>query len=356
MRQKLEDLEREFHDVEARLADPAVFSDRARMVALNRRRRELEPLVEASQRVRTLSDDLEVARELLTASAGDEREQWRAEVVKTEEALELLNEEVKVLLLPTDPADDRPVIVEIRGAEGGEEANLFARDLMNMYEGVASRRGWRFEVLSAQESDLGGVSDATIEISGDRVWSRMKHEAGPHRVQRVPVTESQGRVHTSSATVVVLPEPDEVDVAVDMNDVRVETYRASGAGGQHVNKTDSAVRMTHMPTGIVVAMQDQRSQTQNREQALKVLRARLAEVREREAIAEAAGAKRSQIGGGGRSEKIRTYNFKENRVTDHRIGLTLYALERVLAGGLGDITDALVADETAKRLAELDEG
>ena len=242
------------------------------------------------------------------------------------------------------------VTPEIRGAEGGEEANLFARDLFEMYQAYAGRMGWKCEVLGSQPSDMGGFSEVALLLTGDGVWSRMKHEGGPHRVQRVPVTESQGRIHTSSATVTVLPEAEEVDVAIDPNDLQIDVYRSSGPGGQSVNTTDSAVRITHKPTGVVVAMQDEKSQIQNRAKAMQVLRARLLKAKQDEAASAASDQRRDQIGGGGRSEKIRTYNFKENRVSDHRIDLTLYKLDKVLAGELDDVVDALVADERARQL------
>jgi peptide chain release factor 1 len=283
---------------------------------------------------------------------GDERDELRAQVVEIETLLDDLVEELKVLLLPRDPNDDRNVIVEIRGAEGGEEANLFARDLYEMYRAVAQRRGWKFEMLSSSSSDLGGLSEVVFRVAGDSVWSRMKFEAGPHRVQRVPVTESQGRIHTSSATVVVLPEAEEVDVVIDPNDLQIDVYRSSGPGGQSVNTTDSAVRITHVPTGTVVSMQDEKSQLQNRQRAMAVLRSRLLQAEQLRAQTEASGQRKSQIGSGGRSEKIRTYNFKENRVTDHRIGLTVHQLDRILAGDLDEFSDALVANERAERLSE----
>jgi peptide chain release factor 1 len=289
---------------------------------------------------------------MLTELSGDDREQMRAEVDELEARIARLEEELKVLLLPRDPNADRNVIVEIRGAEGGEEANLFARDLFEMYRAFASRQGWTLEVLSASPSDLGGYSDVTFLLKGDAVWTRMQHEAGPHRVQRVPVTESQGRVHTSSATVTVLPEAEEVDVHIDPNDLQIDVYRSSGPGGQSVNTTDSAVRITHKPTGVVVSMQDEKSQLQNKERALKVLRSRLLKAEQDRQAAELSDARRSQVGGGGRSEKIRTYNFKENRVSDHRIGLTVYNLDKVLAGELDEVSDALVADERARQLSE----
>ncbi|MFM7068753.1 MAG: peptide chain release factor 1, partial [Actinomycetes bacterium] len=291
-------------------------------------------------------------RELLGLAEGAEREELRTQVADLESSIDRLAEDLKVLLLPRDPNDDRNVIVEIRGAEGGEEANLFARDLYEMYRSIAARRGWQFELLSSSASDLGGFAEVTFRLAGDAVWSRMKFEAGPHRVQRVPVTESQGRIHTSSATVVVLPEAEEVDVVIDPNDLQIDVYRSSGPGGQSVNTTDSAVRITHLPTGTVVSMQDEKSQLQNKQRALAVLRSRLLQAEQERAQSEASGQRRSQIGGGGRSEKIRTYNFKENRVTDHRIGLTVHQLDRVLAGDLDEFSDALVADERARRLAE----
>jgi peptide chain release factor 1 len=254
-------------------------------------------------------------------------------------------------LLPKDPNSGKNVIVELRGAEGGEEANLFAGDLFTMYQGYATRQGWNLEVLAATPSDRGGYTDVTFLVKGDDVWTRMKHEGGPHRVQRVPVTESQGRIHTSSATVSVLPEAAEVDVAIDPADLQLDYYRSSGPGGQSVNTTDSAVRVTHLPTGLVVAMQDEKSQRQNREKALRVLRSRLLKLEQDRLTAAASDQRRDQIGGGGRAEKIRTYNFKENRVTDHRIGFTVYKLDRVLAGELDDVIDALVQDERAAQLS-----
>jgi peptide chain release factor 1 len=289
---------------------------------------------------------------MLTESSGDDREQMRVEVAGYEADIVRLTEELKVLMLPKDPNDDKNVIVEIRGAEGGEEANLFARDLYDMYAGYAGRQGWGLEVLEAHESDLGGYAEVTFLLKGDGVWTRMKHEGGPHRVQRVPVTEAQGRIHTSSATVAVLPEAEEVDVAVDPNDLQIDVYRSSGPGGQSVNTTDSAVRITHRPTGLVVSMQDEKSQLQNKDKALRVLRSRLLKLEQDRLAAARSSARREQTGGGGRSEKVRTYNFKENRVTDHRIGLTLYKLDRVLSGELDDVIDALVADDRQRRLSE----
>ncbi len=352
---RMADLDREFRDVEAQLADPSVFGDQTRYAALARRHKELEQLVTRGRELAARTDDLAVARELLSESSGDERELLRAEAQEATEAIERLTGELQILLLPRDPNDDRNVIMEVRGAEGGEEANLFARDLFEMYRAYLARLGWGVEVLGASVSDLGGYSDVTFLVRGDGAWSRLKHEAGPHRVQRVPVTESQGRIHTSSATVTVLPEADEVDVDIDPNDLNIDVFRASGPGGQSVNTTDSAVRITHKPTGLVVSMQDEKSQIQNRARALQVLRSRLLKLEQDRQAAELSDARRGQVGGGGRSEKIRTYNFKENRVTDHRIGLTVHKLDKVLAGELDDVSDALVQEEQARRLLGGDE-
>ncbi len=352
MLDRITSLEDEFRELEARLGDPDVVSDNQRFVAMTRRYRELGEIVEVGRRLRRASEDRDVAEQLAAEADPAEREELRSEAAENASLMEELEAELRLLLLPKDPNADRDVIVEVRGAEGGEEANLFARDLLEMYRGFADRQGWRFEVLDAQRSDLGGFSDVTFVLRGDGVWTRMKFEAGPHRVQRVPVTESQGRVHTSSATVTVLAEADEVDLEIDPNDLRIDTYRSSGAGGQHVNTTDSAVRITHLPTGEVVSMQDEKSQLQNRARALTVLRSRLLQREQERQEAEASALRRGQTGGGGRSEKIRTYNFKENRVTDHRIGLTIYKLEKVLAGELEEVSDALVHDERTRQLQD----
>jgi len=350
MLERLQDLEREFDEVEARMADPELIADQARYQDVTRRYRELEQLVSRYRELRQRRDDLETAKDMLTGLDGADREVMRAEVSEAEADISRLEDELRLLLLPKDPNDGKNVIVEIRGAEGGEEANLFARDLFEMYQGYASRMGWKLEVLGADPSEMGGYNDITFMLRGEGVWPRMHHEAGPHRVQRVPVTESQGRIHTSSATVMVLPEAEEVDIELDEKDLKFDVYRSSGPGGQSVNTTDSAVRVTHLPTGIVVAMQDEKSQIQNRAKALTVLRARLLKAKQDEQAAEASAARKGQVGGGGRSEKIRTYNFKENRVTDHRIGLTIHKLDKVLAGELDDVVEALVADEQARRL------
>lgn len=352
---RLTSLERELADVDAMLGDPAVFADQTRFVKLSRRRKELEPIVERSTELHRVTSDLETAREMFAEVSGDDREVMRAEIDTAERRIEVLENEIRLLLLPRDPNDDRNVIVEIRGAEGGEEANLFARDLFEMYRAFSSRKGWGFELMGGSVSDLGGFSDVAFVMKGDGIWSRMKHEAGPHRVQRVPVTESQGRIHTSSATVTVLPEAEEVDVSIDPNDLQIDVYRSSGPGGQSVNTTDSAVRITHKPSGLVVAMQDEKSQIQNKAKALVVLRSRLLKQEQDRQAAELSSARKSQVGGGGRSEKIRTYNFKENRISDHRIGFTAYNLDKVLAGELDEVSDALVTDERTRQLEDLGE-
>jgi len=349
---RLRDLEREYVDVEARLADPQLIADQGRYRQVARRYSELRPIVETAQRLRERSGDLDAAKEMLSELDGDDREEMRTEATEAEAEIERLEAELRLLLLPKDPNEGKNVIVEIRGAEGGEEANLFARDLFEMYQGYAGRMGWKLEVLGSDPSDMGGFNEITFLLKGEGVWPRLNQEGGPHRVQRVPVTESQGRIHTSSATVTVLPEAEEVEVAIDPNDLQIDVYRSSGPGGQSVNTTDSAVRITHKPTGLVVAMQDEKSQIQNRAKALQVLRSRLLKLEQDRQAAELSAERKGQVGSGGRSEKIRTYNFKENRVTDHRIGLTLYKLDKVLAGELDDVVDALVAAEQTRRLSE----
>lgn len=353
MLERLEPLEREFFDLQARLGDPELIADQRRYTEAARRYRELEQIVEVGSELRARTGDLETARELARESNGDDRELFRAEAVEAEADIARLTEQFKLLLLPSDPNEGRNVIVEIRGAEGGEEANLFARDLFHMYEAFAARQGWKIEVMNTDHSDMGGFNDITFVVKGEGAWTRLKHEGGPHRVQRVPVTEAQGRIHTSSATVTVVPEVDDVEIDIDeKNDLEVQVYRASGPGGQSVNTTDSAVRVTHKPTGLVVAMQDEKSQLQNKAKAIRVLKSRLFQLEQDRQRAEASSARKDQVGAGGRSEKIRTYNFKENRVTDHRIGLTIYKLDKVLAGELDVVSDALVQDEQASRLAE----
>jgi peptide chain release factor 1 len=350
MLERLADLEDEYESVVRRLSDPTVLADPRQVREVSRRHKQLEPIVAAYRQYRQAHDDLAAAKDMLPDAEGEDREVVSSEVEQAEAAIARLDEELKLLLLPKDPNDGKNVIVEIRGAEGGEEANLFAKDLFEMYVRYAESHGLKVEVLGSDPSDMGGFNEVTFLVKGDSAWNRFKYEGGPHRVQRVPVTESQGRVHTSSATVTVLPEAEEIDLNVDDRDLRVDVYRSTGPGGQSVNTTDSAVRITHVPTGIVVAMQDEKSQIQNRAKAMQVLRARLLKAEQDRQAAELSQTRRSQIGGGGRSEKIRTYNYKENRVTDHRIGVTLYKLDKVLMGDLDDLVDALAADERAREL------
>ncbi len=352
MLERLRHVVDEFDTLEQQLSDAEVLADSDQLRRVSKRYNELAPVVDAYRRREARRADAEAAKEMLVGATGDERAMLVAEIDTATFEADAIEDELRELMLPTDPHDGKNVIVEIRGAEGGEEANLFARDLYEMYLAYAASHRWKVETLSSSQSDMGGFNDVTFEVRGDTAWRNLKFEGGPHRVQRVPVTESQGRVHTSSATVTVLPEADEIDVQIDERDLDIDVYRASGPGGQSVNTTDSAVRVTHRPTGVVVSMQDERSQLQNKSRAMMVLRARLFELAERERSDELSAERRSQVGGGGRSEKIRTYNFKENRVTDHRIGFTVYRLAAVLAGDLQVVVDALQADERARLLAD----
>ena len=349
---RLEAIATEFAEVETRLSAPDVAADPNQLRELSKRHKELAEVVDAYQRLKAARDDVETASMLLEEASADEREELRSEQIRAEASITRIEDELQGLLLPKDPNDGRNVIVEIRGAEGGEEANLFARDLYDMYVRYAQQHGWKFEVMEEAASDQGGLGEVVFVLKGKDAWSRMEHEGGVHRVQRVPATEAKGRIHTSSATVTVLPEAEEVDVQIDPNELKIDVYRSSGPGGQSVNTTDSAVRITHLPTGIVVAMQDEKSQIQNRAKALVVLRSRLLKAAQDEAAAELGDLRRSQVGGGGRSEKIRTYNFKESRVTDHRINLTLYKLDAVLQGDLDELVDALMAAKRARQLTE----
>ncbi len=349
---RLDALEAERDELEQKLALSAATGDAAQLAELGRRFARVGELVEVTQAARRAQADAQAAQDLLAASNGDDAAEAAGLLDAATIQLAKLEERLKILLLPQDPNDGRDVIVEIQGAEGGEEANIWARNLFEMYRAyVATQPGWSFELLGSQDSDMGGFTNATFAVRGSDVWRLLKHEGGPHRVQRVPVTESQGRVHTSSATVSVMPEAAEVDIDIDPNDLVIDTFRSSGPGGQSVNTTDSAVRITHKPTGVVVSMQDEKSQIQNRAKAMRVLRARLLQLQQEAHAAEVAAHKRDQVRGGGRSEKIRTYNFKENRVTDHRVGLTIYKLDRVLAGDLTEIIEALANAERKQQLA-----
>jgi peptide chain release factor 1 len=343
---RLDELETELEKLESQLPEIYAAGDQKAARDAGRRHAELKPIVDAYRAYRATATDLTDARELLAGEDDAEMREYLAGEIDTKEAeLTELDGRIRDLLAPRDPNDGKNVIMEIRGGEGGEEGNLWAADLFHMYERYADLHRWKVEVLDRQPSDMGGLREITFVVKGDDAWARLKHEAGPHRVQRVPVTESQGRVHTSAATVAVLPEAEEIDVAIDPNDLEIDVYRSSGPGGQSVNTTDSAVRITHRPTGLVVTCQDEKSQLQNKEKAMRILRSRLLEaerVRQEEAVSS---TRRNQVKSGGRSDKIRTYNYKDNRVTDHRIGLTLHSLDQVLAGHLDPLTDALAADE-----------
>ncbi len=342
---RLVEIESVFEETEAALSDPVTLSDPARLAELGKRHADLKGLVGDIRRLREASEDLEAAK----AMSEDPDMAELADELETE--LEALEEQIKVALVPEDPVGAKDVIVEIRSAAGGDEAAIWAGDLLRLYEKYADRHGFAVEAMDSSPSDAGGFDKVTFAVKGKDAFARMRYEAGVHRVQRVPRTESQGRVHTSTATVAVLPEAEEVEVEIDPNDVKIDVYRSTGPGGQSVNTTDSAVRLTHIPTGLVVTCQDEKSQLQNKDKAMRILRARLYQMELERQQSELAGARRSQVGSGERSEKIRTYNYKDNRVTDHRIGLTLKRLDQVLEGDLDELISALAAQETAARLA-----
>jgi peptide chain release factor 1 len=339
--QLVEELERSYRETQERMSDPAVYNDRREAAEVGRRLKELEAANRLAQDWRETRDDLEAAR-----GDGDLREL----VPELEERLAALEEELKLALVETDPADRKDVIVEVRQGAGGDEAALWAGDVLRMLTRAAERRGFRTEELSSSPNDGGGFKEVTLAIKGEGAFSAFKWEGGTHRVQRVPTTESQGRIHTSTATVAVMPEAEEVEVEIDPNELKIDVYRSTGPGGQSVNTTDSAVRITHLPTGLVVAMQDEKSQLQNKQKAFRVLRARLYELERAKQEAEMSAARRAQVGTGERAEKIRTYNFPENRVTDHRIHLTVHKLDRVLEGELDEFTEALAAEERRRAL------
>jgi len=352
---KLEDLVEQYDATLEQLADTAVHGDQDRLREVSIRHSELRNVVETYRRYDEVAAELTEAEELAPLESDPDMREYLESVAKEQrEQLEHLDTELRRLLVPKDPDDDKDVIVEIRSAAGGEEAALWAADLYRMYQRFSERQGWSTDAMDTSLTDTGGLKDATFAVKGRGAFSHFKFEAGPHRVQRVPKTESQGRVHTSMATVAVLPEVEAVEVEINDNDLEIETFRSQGPGGQSVNTTDSAVRIRHVPTGIVVSCQDEKSQLQNKIKAMRVLRARLYQAQLDEQLGERSSVRRSQVGSGERSEKIRTYNFKENRVTDHRVGLTVHSLEAVLDGDLEDFHDALQAREVAERLAELD--
>ena len=339
------------------LSDPDVISDTKRFMELTKEESNLRPKVETFKRYQQVVEEIGDTEEMLGEGLDSEMaEMAKEELASLKKEKVELEEKIKFLLLPEDPNDGKNIIMEIRGAAGGDEAALFAGDLLAMYQKYAESQGWRVEVMDANITGIGGYKEVILMITGDNVFSKLKYESGAHRVQRVPSTESQGRVHTSTATVVVMPEAEEVEIELEDKDIRVDIYHASGAGGQHVNKTASAVRLTHLPTGIVVAMQDERSQLKNREKAMKVLRARVYDKISQEAQSEYDANRKSAVGTGDRSERIRTYNFPQNRVTDHRIGLTLQKLDQVLAGKIDEIVDALILYDHTEKLEQLNNG
>ncbi len=358
MFESVEGLEAEYAELERRLADPDIHGDQAAARKVGRRYAELRPVVATYREWRSTGDDLEAALEL-----ADDDAAFRAEAEQLEAHRAELAERLQVLLIPRDPLDDSDVILEIKASEGGEESALFAGDLLRMYLRYAERRGWKAEVLEAEQSDLGGYKDVTVAVKargtvepGEAPYARLKFEGGVHRVQRVPATESQGRIHTSAAGVLVLPETEDVEVEIDPNDLRIDVYRSSGPGGQSVNTTDSAVRITHIPTGVVVSCQNEKSQLQNKESAMRILRARLVAIAEEAAAKEASDVRRSQVRTVDRSERIRTYNFPENRISDHRVGFKAYNLDAVLDGEIEALVQACVDADLAARMASLGDG
>jgi peptide chain release factor 1 len=351
MLEKLEQIEARYEELTGEMSLPEVYSDQAAYTKIAKQHRSLGEVVAKYRHWKSLRDELAGARELLEIADDEEMlEMARVETETLQAQLDQCEVDLKLLLLPKDPNDEKNVILEIRAGTGGDEATLFAAEMLRMYARYAERQGWRMEILDASESGIGGIKEGVALIEGDRVFSKLKHESGVHRVQRVPQTEASGRIHTSAITVAVLPEAEEVDVKIDAKDLRIDTFCSSGPGGQSVNTTYSAVRITHIPTGTVVSMQDEKSQIKNREKAMRVLRARLQELEEQKQHDALASERRSMVGSGDRSEKIRTYNFKENRVSDHRIGLTIHQLDLVMEGALDEFINALVTHYQAEKL------
>ncbi|MBB5215729.1 peptide chain release factor 1 [Parapusillimonas granuli] len=352
MRNRLEQLAHRLIEVDALLAEPEIAGDMDRYRKISRERAELEPVVAVFNAYTATEGDMGAAQEMMADP--DMRAMAEEELKLGREKLEQLEADLQILLLPRDPDDDRNVFLEIRAGTGGDESALFAGDLLRMYSRYAESRGWRVELMSANESEIGGYKEVIARVDGDGVYGRLKFESGAHRVQRVPETETQGRIHTSACTVAVLPEADEQsDIVINPSDLRIDTFRASGAGGQHINKTDSAVRITHLPTGLVVECQDDRSQHRNKDKAMQVLAARLKDKQQQEQHAKEAAQRKSLVGSGDRSERIRTYNYPQGRVTDHRINLTLYKLNSIMEGDLDELTGALLAEYQAEQLAAL---
>jgi len=349
---KLAELEEKFASIETEMSNPDVLQDQKKYQQIAREHSELQPIVQAYRDYRNTLTQIEENRALLSDPDSELRELARAETEELQERIRALDQQIRLLLLPKDPDDHRNVVLEIRAGTGGEEAALFVADLFRMYSRYAERKRWKVEILTANTTGIGGFKEIAAMISGDQVYSRLKFESGTHRVQRVPETETQGRIHTSAVTVAVLPEADELDVGLDPSELRVDVYRSSGAGGQHVNKTESAVRLTHLPTGLVVQCQDERSQHKNKAKAMKVLYARLMDLKRTEQQAQITEERRLMVGTGDRSGRIRTYNFPQGRVTDHRIGLTLYRLESIMDGDLEEIIESLGTHYQAQALSE----
>jgi peptide chain release factor 1 len=353
MFEKLSGIEERFKELETKISDPAVIADRDAWRDACKEHSEISPIVDKYKEYKDLVDNINEAKELLESGLDkDEKELVEEEISITKARIEEVNEELKILLLPKDPNDDKNVIVEIRGGAGGDEAALFAADLMRMYSMYAETMRWKCEILSSSETDIGGYKEISFAINGQGAYSRLKFESGVHRVQRIPSTESGGRIHTSTVTVAVLPEVEEVEVEINPNDLRIDVFRAGGPGGQCVNTTDSAVRITHIPTGVVVSCQDEKSQHKNKDKAMKILRSRVYDIFQQEQADAISAERKSQVGTGDRSERIRTYNFPQGRVTDHRIGLTLHRLESILNGDLDEVIDALITTSQSEKLKQ----
>ncbi len=352
--EKLEDTERRFEELQAELSEPTVTNDTARFRKLMKEQNDLSEVVGAYREYKQAKKNIEDSLAMLDTESDEElRELAKEELAQGKADVECLEQKIKILLLPKDPNDEKNVIVKIRAGAGGDEAALFAAELFRMYQKYAETQRWKIDMMNLNESGIGGCKEVVFMIEGNGAYSKLKYESGVHRVQRIPVTESGGRIHTSTATVAIMPEAEEVDVQLDLNDCRFDVFRSSGNGGQCVNTTDSAVRLTHIPTGIVISCQDEKSQLKNRDKALKVLRSRLYELELEKAHDAEAAARKSQVGTGDRSEKIRTYNFPQGRLTDHRIGLTIYKLEKVMDGDIQEIIDACIAADQAAKLANM---